>query len=89
MGTLRILKKPGSKEEFEKYIFQKFKPTVGFGTKFEQNYILNQRTLLNEIKDSGFWNELLENLKEVDVKYRMENKDFNLVDVSKIEINIL
>ena len=87
MGTFKEVEKPKTVEQFKKYILQKCKPTVGFGTRFEQNYISNQQTLFNELKESGFWEALLKSLKELDVKYQKKHMNLDLIPyLNQIEL---
>ncbi len=80
-------KEPASIEEFKHYILEKFKPTIGFGSRFEGYYILNQGTLYDKFKSSDFWKEFLLNIKDVDTQYRRDNNEFDLIPhVDKIEI---
>ncbi|MDP8264320.1 MAG: hypothetical protein P9M12_02420 [Candidatus Aceula lacicola] len=88
MGTLKELQRPDSLEQYKKYILQKYKPTIGFGDEFEQKFLRNQAIVSHMIKDSVFWKELLKDLREIDVNYRMKNKNLDLIPyLEKIELN--
>ncbi len=88
VGTLKELQRPDSLEQYKKYILQKYKPTIGFGDEFEQKFLRNQAIVSHMIKDSVFWKELLKDLREIDVNYRMKNKNLDLIPyLEKIELN--
>ncbi len=70
---------PDSVENFKSYVLEHCKPTIGFGSSFEQYYLLNRRALRKEIESLPFWKEFLQGLAEINAKYRKDNDGLELL----------